>query len=363
MRDFGASDEHLLTALIVSVYVLGLAAGPLLVVPLSKIFGRLVVTHLANGGFLGFTMGCSFAASPVALIIFRFFAGAFGTAALANGPGVIADVITPDNRAVPQGIYSAFRVVGFAIGPIFGILVGGGDGNWQRVFQVQCYAAVVVLMATATFCRETYGPVVLQRKVDRRRRETGNQLLRSRLDSGLTPWQVLRTGMSYPFRIFFAVRECVAYATLVSAAYGMQYTMLTTADHVFSDLYRDIAPTSGGWYFLALALGYLSGLLVDWVAGEKGPARHRDTLVLALAASTAVVFVSLVIYGWLTQRNDGLSDVIFFCLYFTYVWCWVQSRQHMEKANGHVNSAMGTTSLMAFVHKVSPFVEVDVQGS
>jgi hypothetical protein len=35
----------------------------------------------------------------------------------------------------------------------------------------------------------------------------------------------------------------------------------------------------------------------------------------------------------------------------------------MEKANGHVNSAMGTTSLMAFVHKVSPFVEVDVQGS
>lgn len=102
LRDFGTHDEqHLLTALTVSVYVLGLAAGPLLVVPLSKIFGRLNVSRIANMGFVGFTMGCSFAASPITLIIFRFAAGVFGTSALANGPAVIADLITTDKRAVP----------------------------------------------------------------------------------------------------------------------------------------------------------------------------------------------------------------------------------------------------------------------
>lgn len=102
MRDFGTSDElHLLMALTVSVYVLGLAAGPLLVVPLSKIFGRLNVSRVANMGFVGFTMGCSFARSPITLIIFRFAAGVFGTSALANGPGVVADLITRDKRAVP----------------------------------------------------------------------------------------------------------------------------------------------------------------------------------------------------------------------------------------------------------------------
>ncbi|KAK8075488.1 major facilitator superfamily domain-containing protein [Apiospora hydei] len=44
----------------VSIYVLGFALGPLILAPLSELYGRLVVYHCCNIGYIGFTFGCAF---------------------------------------------------------------------------------------------------------------------------------------------------------------------------------------------------------------------------------------------------------------------------------------------------------------
>jgi MFS family permease len=45
MKDFGSSSQTM-TAFVVSVYVLGFAFGPLVIAPLSEIYGRVPVYHV-----------------------------------------------------------------------------------------------------------------------------------------------------------------------------------------------------------------------------------------------------------------------------------------------------------------------------
>jgi len=55
--------------------------------PLSEIYGRLIVYHVSNVGFLAFVIGCALAPSLNSLIVFRFFCGIFGSTPITNGGG------------------------------------------------------------------------------------------------------------------------------------------------------------------------------------------------------------------------------------------------------------------------------------
>jgi MFS family permease len=47
------SNSSELASFCVSVYVLGFAAGPMIFAPLSELYGRLIVYHGCNIGFIG----------------------------------------------------------------------------------------------------------------------------------------------------------------------------------------------------------------------------------------------------------------------------------------------------------------------
>jgi hypothetical protein len=84
MKEF-KSDNAELAGFVISVYVLGFAIGPMVLAPLSEIYGRLVIYHTCNVGFVAFTVACALATDLNMLIGFRLVAGCFGAAALTNG--------------------------------------------------------------------------------------------------------------------------------------------------------------------------------------------------------------------------------------------------------------------------------------
>lgn len=47
------SDSSELASFCVSVYVLGFAAGPMIFAPLSELYGRPIIYHITNAGFIG----------------------------------------------------------------------------------------------------------------------------------------------------------------------------------------------------------------------------------------------------------------------------------------------------------------------
>lgn len=52
MIEFGSKSSEL-ASFCVSVYVLGFAAGPMVFAPLSELYGRVIVYHIGNIGFIG----------------------------------------------------------------------------------------------------------------------------------------------------------------------------------------------------------------------------------------------------------------------------------------------------------------------
>jgi hypothetical protein len=84
MHEFNSSST-LLATFVVSVYVLGFAIGPLIVAPLSELYGRLAIYHTCNVGFIVFTVACAYAPNITAFIVFRFFQGCWGVAPLTIG--------------------------------------------------------------------------------------------------------------------------------------------------------------------------------------------------------------------------------------------------------------------------------------
>lgn len=111
LTDFHVSSTTL-GSFVVSIYVLGYALGPLLVAPMSEIYGRLPVYHTCNGMFVAWTLACAFAPDIGALLAFRFFQGAVGVCPLTIGSGTISDLIPSEARGKFMAVYS--------IGPLLG---------------------------------------------------------------------------------------------------------------------------------------------------------------------------------------------------------------------------------------------------
>lgn len=127
METFGSSDD-VVAAFVVSVYILGFAAGPLLMAPLSEIYGRLPVYHSCNPLFVAFLVACALAPSLESLIALRFVSGAFGSCILTNGGGSIADMIPQEKRGTFMAAFSMGPLLGPAIGPIIGSFDNIKDG-------------------------------------------------------------------------------------------------------------------------------------------------------------------------------------------------------------------------------------------
>ena len=88
--------------LLVTIWELGEAAGPLLIAPLSEVYGRWPVLNAANALFIASTIIAALSPSTSLLIFARFLTG---TAVATNvlNPAVIGDMFPPDQRGTPTG--------------------------------------------------------------------------------------------------------------------------------------------------------------------------------------------------------------------------------------------------------------------
>jgi hypothetical protein len=118
MADFNSTSE-LEATFVVSVYLLGFAFGPILIAPLSELYGRLVVYHTCNLGYLVLTVACALATNMNMLIGFRFLAGCFGVAPVTIGGGTVADIMKPEDRGLAMSLWAA----GSLLGPVIGMLI------------------------------------------------------------------------------------------------------------------------------------------------------------------------------------------------------------------------------------------------
>ena len=129
MSEFQSTNLEL-GSLVVSVYLLGFAAGPLAIAPLSELYGRMPLYHICNIAFAVLTVGCAKAPSLNSEIGLRLLQGVAGSAPLAIGGGTITDLIPQERRGKYMGIYSLGPTLGPILSPIAGGFLTGAKG-WR----------------------------------------------------------------------------------------------------------------------------------------------------------------------------------------------------------------------------------------
>lgn len=132
MAEFHNSSNTFAT-FCVSIFVLGFAAGPLVLAPLSEMYGRVPVYHVCNVGFLCFTILCAIAKDSGMLLAARFWAGFAGVATVTCGSSTIADMMSREKRAAAM----SFWAMGPLLGPVIGPVIGGvlvEKANWRWTF-------------------------------------------------------------------------------------------------------------------------------------------------------------------------------------------------------------------------------------
>ncbi len=143
-EDFKVTNSTV-ASLTVSIYVLGLALGPLILAPMSELYGRLPVYLLSSTVFIAFVLGSAFSTNIGMFLAFRLLSGCAGACPMALCGGTMADVIVKEHRGKWMGLF----VMGPLMGPVMGPIAGGfivQSIGWRWVFRV---ILIVVSSSTA----------------------------------------------------------------------------------------------------------------------------------------------------------------------------------------------------------------------
>lgn len=98
--------------LAITIYVLGLAVGPMILSPLSEAYGRLPIYHVSNLLFLIFLVGCGVSRNVAEFMVFRFISGCMGGVPMPLGGATIADLLRMEQRPVAMALFSLGPLTG-----------------------------------------------------------------------------------------------------------------------------------------------------------------------------------------------------------------------------------------------------------
>lgn len=220
-RDFHVS--RLVATVGLTTFVCGLGLGPMFLSPLSEFYGRRIIFVCAFGMYFIWLIPCALAQNIETMLIVRFFDGLAGSAFLSVAGGVVGDMFTKDQLSAPMMIYTASPFVGPQIGPLIGGFINSYT-NWRWSFWVLLIWAGVMEVAIAVFVPETYAPVLLRRKAQRLRKDTGDDRWQAPIENmdrsvGRTVlWSCIR-----PFQLLFFEQMCLNLCLLSAILLGIIY--------------------------------------------------------------------------------------------------------------------------------------------
>lgn len=171
----------------------------LFIAPLSELYGRTPIYHVSNTLFVVFMIACAVSSSFGMLIGFRFLAGIAGSTAITIGSASIADMFLAHERGAAMALWGVGGLLGPVVGPIAGSYLASAKG-WRWTFWLLAILAGAGTIALVVVLRETYAPILLQRKAKEIRKTTGQEL-KVKGSTTLTPRQFMIISLVRPMRM------------------------------------------------------------------------------------------------------------------------------------------------------------------
>src|SRR5947209_7219856 len=117
--------------------------------------------------------------------------------------------------------------------------------------------------------RETYAPTILERRTKKLRKQTGNTLLKSKLDIGLNAKDLFWFSIARPTKMLLFSPIVFFLSVYIAITYAYLYIFFTTITEVFETIYHfqhDLV----GLAFIGIGVGqFLGQFLYSHLAGKS----------------------------------------------------------------------------------------------
>ncbi|PYH51788.1 MFS transporter [Aspergillus niger CBS 101883] len=248
--EFGTSTT--IVTLGLTLYLIGLAVGSMFMAPLSELYGRKPVCIACLFIFTVLIIPCALAKNLATLLVVRFIAALFGSVMISTAPGMVADIVEDDQRALAMSVWSLGPVNGPVLGPIIGGFVTQYLG-WRWMDWIALILSGVALVLSCIM-KETYGPIILQKKAARMRKETGDSRWWCRYEQKASLSELLKINLGRPFVMAVTEPICIFWNIYIAIVYGILYLCFTAYPIVFRDI-RGWSLGLSGLAFLGIGTG------------------------------------------------------------------------------------------------------------
>ncbi|KAI9343292.1 major facilitator superfamily domain-containing protein [Zopfochytrium polystomum] len=301
-REFGVTSS-VTQEMMLSIFVLAFALGPLFFGPLSEIYGRRWVILIPAFCFVGFNIACTYSTNVTEMLIFRFLAGVGGSASLSVGAGVLSDIFKPEEIGIALIVFSLAP----SLGPVFGPIIGSflvERYSWQWTFHALSMIGGVAALINLFLLTESYAPRLLAVKAAKTGKNSPSSV-HGRISL------VLGESIKRPFILLFTQPIVQIVAVYMAYVYGLLYLVLSTFTKLWLVRYNQALGISG-LHYLGLGLGLFVGSLGSAPFMQKIYLRLRDQNngvaepAFRLPVAIPIAFVlpaSLFLYGWTAQNT------------------------------------------------------------
>ena len=163
------------------------------------------------------------------------------------------------------------------------------------------------------FWRETYAPIILGRKAASLRKETGNPLLRTKYDTGLTARLHFKRTMGRVLKILLYSPIILALAIYVGLASSYFYLLFTTLTPIYEKVYH-FSPSISGLSYIGVGIGFMLGqaifsfgsdrILRRMAARKNNSAEMKPEYRLAPSVLGGILSpIGLFWYGWSVEKE------------------------------------------------------------
>ncbi|CAK3992891.1 major facilitator superfamily transporter [Lecanosticta acicola] len=300
------------TVLLVTIWELGEAIGPLFLAPLSEMYGRYRVVNTANIMFTASTILASFAPSIPTLIGARFLSGLSNSASVLN-PAIVGDMFPPEERGAAMSILIFAPMCGGAVGPAVAGIIAENLG-WRSVLWIAASMAGLCEVFFLIFFKETFAVTILARRAERLRKDTQISAFKSIHEVQGTELEKKPTIMGTLLRpvVVLSKSGVLQVLSLFGAlSFAYWYVVATTLPEILSDIYG-LSPSTVGASFLSFSAGCIMMIILcnrtldriytglrDKNAGLGRPEFRLPLAILGGAFLPVVVFS----YGWVPSAR------------------------------------------------------------
>ncbi|KAL2158175.1 hypothetical protein VTH06DRAFT_4743 [Thermothelomyces fergusii] len=324
VRDLSRSPNPSKSAsvLLVTIWELGEAAGPLLIAPLSEMFGRYPVMNGANLIFIGASVLAATAESVPQFVLARMLNG-LAVAVNVLNPAIVGDMFASDERGGAMSMLFIAPLAGGAFGPMIGSAVADRYG-WRAVIWMTVVVASACELLFLSCFRETYKVAILRRRAKRLRLHAAGsgktfKTAFDRDEDGVFAWRTLLDSMLRPAIVLCSSGVLMAVSLFSSVVFTFFYIYSTTFADILTDFY-DLSPVAVGSCFTLFSMGSaisvvicnrtLDRIYVYMRSTNKGVGRPEFRLPLAIVGGVALP-LSVAAYGWAAQLRLPLVLLLF----------------------------------------------------